>query len=64
MEIVAKCNAKTPPENKSMRKEFYNFLFINVVIGKVVRRERKMLQFTTRVVVCNNKTNKPTISYD
>ena len=45
---------KPPPENKPMRKEFYNYLFINVVIGKVVRRERKMLQFSARVADCNS----------
>ena len=38
-----------------MRKEFYNCLFMNVVIGKVVRRERKMLQFAMSVAVCNTK---------
>ena len=37
-----------------MRKEFYNCLFINVVIGKAVRRERKKLQFSARVAVCNS----------
>ena len=52
--LSQKCNTKTPPENKSMRKEFYNCLFINVVIGKAVRRERKKLQFSARVAVCNS----------